>query len=154
MMGLNSFVNLPAVADVVEINPALLSIKVIKHSVVAHAQLRSGLVAAGARAFQACTHLVHFPLDGVADGCRKRVKCFGECRRPNLQRGGHGPILADAWCIDPPQFRPGIDRAWFLPRRSIQAALQDNRPFPDFFDFRPRQLWNRCFDFFNRAHGK
>ena len=26
-------------------------------------------------------------------------------------------------------------------------------PFADFFDFRARQLWNRGFDFFNRAHG-
>src|SRR5438874_552310 len=25
-------------------------------------------------------------------------------------------------------------------------------PFPDFFDFRSRQLWNRCFDFLNRTH--
>jgi hypothetical protein len=78
-------------ADVVQINATLLHIEFVKDAVIAYSQLEFGS-ALQSLVWEICqpyAHLVHIALDRITDGCRKRIKCFGIRRRPNLERGGH-----------------------------------------------------------------
>jgi hypothetical protein len=76
----DSLVNVAAMADVVEINAALLHIKFIKHSIIADSQFEFGTILKSLvrEIFQSYAHFIHLALNGLANRCRKRIKSFGE----------------------------------------------------------------------------
>ena len=73
-----SFVNLAAVADVVEINPSKFHIKFVKHPVVANAQFefRTALKSLVLEIFQPCAHFINLALHGFTDGGGQIVERF------------------------------------------------------------------------------
>ena len=73
-----ALVNFAAVADIVEVEPASLSIELVKHAVITDAQSALGtsgpaMVRIGAESH---AHFVHLPLDGFPDCGGKLVKGF------------------------------------------------------------------------------
>jgi hypothetical protein len=78
-------------AHIVQKDTALLDVELVKHAVIADSQLEFGSAFKSLvrEIFQSRAHLVHLALDSITDGCRKRIECSGERRRPNLQRGSH-----------------------------------------------------------------
>jgi hypothetical protein len=88
---LRPLVNFTSMSDVVQIDAALLNVEFVKDAVIANSQLefRSAFESLVSEASQSCTHLVHLALHRITDRYRKGIKCFGERRRPNLERGGH-----------------------------------------------------------------
>jgi hypothetical protein len=75
---ISKFVNLAAVADVVEINSAKFHIKFVKHTVVADAQLefRAALQSLVRESFQPRAHVVNLALHHFADAGRQIVEGF------------------------------------------------------------------------------
>jgi hypothetical protein len=84
-------VNLASMTHVVQIDAAELDVELVKNAVIAHSQLEFGSAFKSLvwETSQSCAHLVQLVLDSITDGCRKRIECSGERRRPNLQRGSH-----------------------------------------------------------------
>jgi hypothetical protein len=78
-------------AGIVQKDAALLDVELIKDALIANSQLefRSAFKSLVRETSESCAHLVHLALDSITDGCWKGIECFGERRRPNLQRGGH-----------------------------------------------------------------
>ena len=73
---LTSFVNLAAVADVVEINAAKLHVEFVKHAIVADAEFefRTALQPLVREIFQPRPHFINFALHRFADAGRQIVK--------------------------------------------------------------------------------
>ena len=78
--GLITFINLTAITDVVEINPAKFHIEFVKHAVITNAdfKFRTTLQTLVRKTFQTCSHIINFTLDHFADGKRQIVKCLGK----------------------------------------------------------------------------
>jgi hypothetical protein len=78
-------------AHIVQKDMALLDVELVKDAVITDSQLEFGSAFKSlvGKIFQSRAHLVYLALDSVTDGCRKRIECSGERRRPNLQRGSH-----------------------------------------------------------------
>jgi len=78
-------------SDVVQIDAALLNVEFVNDAVIANSQLEFGsaLKSLVREVSQSCAHIVHLALHCIADRDWKGIKCFGERRRPNLERGGH-----------------------------------------------------------------
>lgn len=105
------------------------------------------------KTFQACAHFIHLALHSVTNRSRKRIKCFRKCRRPNLQRGGRVLFWLARGVLSRRNFGAGLVKFGFYVVSQCELVFKIIvDPFPDFFDFRPRQLWNRRFDFLNRTH--
>jgi hypothetical protein len=77
--------------NVVEIDAPLLDVEFVKNAVLAYTQFRFGsaLKSLVRKSSKSRAHLVHLALDSITNRCREGIKCFGERRRPNLERGGH-----------------------------------------------------------------
>ena len=69
-------VNIAAVADVMEINAALVRIEFVEHSVITDPQFEFGaaLESFVREAFQPLAHLIHLALDSVADRPRQGIE--------------------------------------------------------------------------------
>ena len=78
-------------ADIVQKDAALRDVELVKDAVIANSQpaFRSAFESLVRETSESYAHLVHLALDSITDRCGKRIKCFGERRRPNLERGGH-----------------------------------------------------------------
>ena len=79
-------------ADIVKIDPAQIHIELVKHAVVAGAQLefRPALQPLVREGVQPRAQLINFLLHGLANRSQQRVEGFGKSGRPDLERGGHG----------------------------------------------------------------
>jgi len=74
----NSFVNLAAVADVMEIDSSKLHIEFVKHAVITDAEFefRPALQSLVREVLQSRPHFINFVLHGFADAGRQVVKRF------------------------------------------------------------------------------
>jgi hypothetical protein len=77
-------VDLTSMADVVQINAALLNVEFVKHTVIADSQLEFGsaLESLVREISKLGSHVVDFVLDSIPDVRRKGIKGLGKCRRP------------------------------------------------------------------------
>ena len=89
-----SLVNIAPVADIVEVDAALVHIEFVKHPIIGDPQLEFGaaLESLVREVFQSCAHFVHLPFHVGANRCRQVVERAGEGGRPDLERGGHGSL--------------------------------------------------------------
>jgi hypothetical protein len=139
----------------VQIDAALVNVEFVQDAIIANSQFefRSALKALVREVSQSCTHLVHLALHCIADGCRKGIKCFGERRRPNLKRGGHDLFWLPRRVFSGRDLAPGLVQLGFHFVGQLKMILEVIiNPLADFLDFLPRQFWNRCLNFFDRAH--
>jgi hypothetical protein len=125
-------------------------------SLVPLAPFRSAAEAFVRKCFKSHAHVIDFSFNRVSHRFRQRVKCVGKCRRPNLEGCRHKLLF----CLPRPiftgsDFAPGLVELGFGLVAQLEVTLQIIvDPFADRFDLFPWQLWNRCSDFFNRAHAK
>jgi hypothetical protein len=99
----------------VQINAALFNVEFIKHAVItnSHLEFGSALKALVREVSQSCAYLVYLALNCIADRCRKRIKCFGERRRPNLKRGGHDLFWLPRRVFSSRDLAPGLVQLGF-----------------------------------------
>jgi hypothetical protein len=136
-----SLVDISPVTDVVQVNATLDQVEFVKHAVITHSQLEFGAASEALmrEIFEPRTHLVDLALDGFACGCRQGIESFGECWRPDLERGGHSLFRLSTRILPGGNLAAGLLKLGFDLIGQFKLLLEVIvDPLADLFDFSAR----------------
>jgi hypothetical protein len=150
-------VNLAAVADVQQKNPALSNIELVKHSVIAHTQaaFRPTCQAVMGVGSQSLAHFIHPVLDGDLNLVGQTVVLATKSGRPDLQRGRHGLLRLAGAKLAGPDFLPRlIEFAVHLVSQFQLILAILLKPGAEVGQFLRRKSRDGTFQFLHRTHSE
>jgi hypothetical protein len=138
-----------------EKDSVLISVKFVENAISTHSEpkLTPALEPFMGKGFQAGSHVIDLALDRIARRRRQRIERSRESRRPNLEGGRHNLTGLSCCVLARCDFAPRLIQLGFHFIRQLKTALETFiDPITNLLEFSPRQLRNRCLDFFDRAH--
>ena len=151
-----SFVDFAAVADVVEVETALIQIKLVQHPVIADAQLvfgTTGQALVGKRG-QSGSHFIYLALDIFTDGKRQGVECPCESGRPDLEGSRHELFGLAGGVVAGSDLAPRLVELGLNVVSQFEAIFEIFiEPVAKLFQFGTSEPGDGGFDFLHGAHG-
>lgn len=149
------FVDIPAVANIMEIDTTELRIEFVEHSVIPHSQLelRPALQSLVREQPESSAHLIQLPLHIDTNGRGQAVERGRKGARPDLERSGHGSLNFACGVLAPGDFTARLlDLGLYIVGQFKLILHVINQPSVEPFKLRPREIRNGSLNFLNCAH--